>query len=376
MRFEFEAESEHQAKLTVIGIGGAGGNALNRMIESGLSGVEFVAINTDSQALRQSSASVRIQIGTRLTGGLGSGGKPEIGREAIEEDLDLVREAVEGTDMVFIAAGMGGGTGTGGAPVLARVARESGALTVAVVTKPFIFEGRQRGIQAELGIKELKQEVDTLIIIPNQRLLHVVPRDMPLLKAFKVADEVLLHATQGISDLITVPGLVNLDFADVRSIMQEMGDALMGTGTASGDDRARSAAEEAVSSPLLEDSFIAGARGVLVNITGGTDLTLHEVNEASTVISEAAGSDANIIFGAVVDPEMSNQVKITVIATGIGETIERSESQSLGAANGGMPSAPVLTLGRYESNKAFGDGMHAMSDDEMEIPTFLRRQMD
>jgi cell division protein FtsZ len=376
MRFEFEAESEHAAKLMVVGIGGAGGNALNRMIESGLSGVEFVAINTDSQALRQSSASIRIQIGTKLTGGLGSGGKPETGRQAIEEDLDLVRESVEGADMVFITAGMGGGTGTGGAPVLARVAREAGALTVAVVTKPFLFEGRQRGIQAELGIKELKQEVDTLIVIPNQRLLQVVPRDMPLLKAFKIADEVLLHATQGISDLIIVPGLVNLDFADVRSIMQEMGDALMGTGISSGDDRARNAAEEAVSSPLLEDSFIAGARGVLVNITGGTDLTLHEVNEASTVISEAAGTDANIIFGAVVDPEMSNQVKITLIATGIGEALKRPETHRFGATHGDSVQDAVVTLGRYESNQAFGGGMHAVSDDEMEIPTFLRRQMD
>ena len=317
-RFEFERESENLAKITVAGVGGAGGNAINRMIEEGLSGVEFLAVNTDAQALKLSRASHRIQVGSKLTKGLGSGGNPEVGRRAIEEDEALVIDAVKNSDMVFVTAGMGGGTGTGGAPMVARMARELGALTVGVVTRPFEFEGRRRNSQAVEGLKALKEAVDTLIVIPNQKLLHVVGADTPLTEAFSIADDVLLKATRGISDLITVPGLVNLDFADVKTIMANMGDALMGTGVAEGPDRARMATQQAISSPLLDDVDISGARGVLVNITGGPSMTLHEVSEATSLVQMAVGEDANIIFGAVVDPTNDNVLRVTVIATGFG----------------------------------------------------------
>ena len=316
--FELEVDVQPAATIKVIGVGGAGGNAVNRMIASGLRGVEFLIANTDIQALTGSMAGRKLQIGPQLTKGLGSGGDPMVGRRAAEEDEQAIADLLEGSDMVFITAGMGGGTGTGAAPVVARVARQLGALTVAVVSRPFDFEGRRRGRQALDGLAELRAVVDTLIVIPNQRLLHVVGKDTPLTDAFAVADEILLKATKGISDLVTVPGLVNLDFADVKSIMAAQGNALMGTGRAAGPDRASLAAHMAVASPLLEDNSVAGASGVLLNITGGRDLTLHEVNEASSVVIEAAGEDANVIFGAVIDPALDGEIVITVIATGFG----------------------------------------------------------
>ncbi len=318
MTFEFEERPRSEAKIKVVGVGGAGGNAINRMIDAGLVGMEFIGVNTDSQALAQSRATRRVQIGSRLTQGLGSGALPDVGREAIEEDRELVRESLLGANMVFVTAGMGGGTGTGAAPVVAELAREAGALTVGIVTKPFQFEGRKRMEQAEQGLRELRERVDTLIIIPNQRLLSIVMKDTTLVQAFRMADEVLHQATKGISDLIMVPGLVNLDFADVRTIMASMGDAIMGTGTARGEHRAVEAANGAISSPPLEDVSVAGARGILINISGGNDLTLFEVSEATNIVHEAAGEDANIIFGAVVDDSLSGEIRVTVIATGIG----------------------------------------------------------
>jgi len=310
------------ARIKVVGVGGGGGNAVNTMIAAGLQGVDFMTANTDAQALKANLASVKLQLGTAFTKGLGAGGNPEVGRKAATEDLERIREMLTGADMVFVTAGMGGGTGTGGAPVVARVARELGALTVGVVTKPFHFEGKKRGRQAEEGMRELKANVDTLIAIPNQRLLAVAGRNMSILETFKKADDVLLQAVRGISDLITVHGLINLDFNDVRTIMSEMGMALMGAAVASGEDRAVEAAQKAISSPLLEDVSIQGARGVLINITGGPDLTIHEVNEAATLIQEEADDEANIIFGAVIDESLHDQIRITVIATGFGEPRE------------------------------------------------------
>ncbi len=313
-------ENRSLAVLKVLGVGGAGGNAVNRMIASEIRGVQFLVANTDAQALSASVCQNRIQIGNRITGGLGSGGNPELGRQSAEEDVELLRTHLEGSDMVFIAAGMGGGTGTGASPVVARVAREIGALTVGIVTKPFTFEGKRRLRQAEEGLEELREEVDTLIVIPNQRLLHVVDRTTPLTEALRIADDVLTHATKGISEIITVPGLVNVDFADVRSVMTGMGNALMGMGFGQGPDRARLAADMAISSPLLEDISIAGAEALLVNFMGGEDMTLTEVDEASTLILEAAGADANVIFGAVIDPSMADQIRVTLIATGFGNS--------------------------------------------------------
>ena len=327
--FELEIDSTSTAKLKVIGCGGAGGNAVNRMIGAGLRGVEFISANTDVQALNQSLAPVRLQMGAHSTRGLGSGGDPTQGRRAAEEDEQTIADSLADSDMVFITAGMGGGTGTGGAPVIARLAKKTGALTVAVVTKPFAFEGRRRMRQAEEGLSELRAEVDTLIVIPNERLLSVVEQGTTLTDAFGVADEVLLKATRGISDLVTVPGLVNLDFADVKAVMSNRGNALMGTGRASGTGRALEAAQAAVSSPLLEDVSISGAEGVLVNITGGRDLTLHEVNEAASVVVNAAGEEANVIFGAVIDPNMDGEIMITVIATGFGP---QAASRPLGSS--------------------------------------------
>ncbi len=310
------------ARIKVVGVGGGGGNAVNTMIAAGLQGVDFMTANTDAQALKANLAAVKLQLGGEFTKGLGAGGNPDVGRKAATEDLERIREHLAGADMVFVTAGMGGGTGTGGAPVVARVARELGALTVGVVTKPFHFEGKKRGRQAEDGMRELKSNVDTLIAIPNQRLLAVAGRNMSILETFKKADDVLFQAVRGISDLITVHGLINLDFDDVRTIMSEMGMALMGAATASGEDRAVEAAQKAISSPLLEDVSIQGARGVLINITGGPDLTIHEVNEAATLIQEEADDEANIIFGAVIDESMHDQIRITVIATGFGEPRE------------------------------------------------------
>jgi len=314
------------AVIKVVGIGGAGGNAVERMIEAGLMGVEFVSINTDQQALMRSNAAQKVSIGVRQTKGLGAGGNPETGRKAAEEDRDQLVDVLDGADMVFITAGMGGGTGTGAAGVVAEIARDIGALTVAVVTKPFDFEGRRRTENAEKGIDALKDFVDTLIIIPNQRLLSVVDRETPLVEAFSIADEVLHHATRGISDLITVSGIVNLDFADVRTVLSGMGgDALMGAGIASGENRALEAARGAISSSLLEDVSIEGAKGVLINITGSTDMSLFEVNEAATLISEAAGSEANVIFGSVVDKELADEIRVTVIAAGFNRSKRKSK---------------------------------------------------
>jgi cell division protein FtsZ len=310
------------ARIKVVGIGGGGCNAINTMIDSNLEGVEFIAANTDLQALGVSKSPIKVQLGTKLTKGLGAGADPDIGRNAMMEDAEKMKELLTGADMIFVAAGMGGGTGTGGAPILAEIAKDHGALTVAVVTKPFIFEGKKRERIAEKGLEELKDAVDTLIAIPNQRLLMNSSKRMTLIDGFKRADEVLLHAVKGISDLITIPGLINLDFNDVRTVMSEMGMAFMGIGSAAGENRALEAAQKAVSSPLLEDISIDGAKGLLINITAGSDLTLHEVHEASSMIQEDAHDDANIIFGAVIDDAAGEEVRVTVIATGFGKAEE------------------------------------------------------
>src|SRR2546425_9287243 len=304
------------ACIKVIGVGGGGSNAVNRMIDAGLDGVEFLVANTDVQALEQSKASVKLQIGAKLTKGLGAGANPDIGKQAALEDTEKVIEALEGADIVFITTGLGGGTGTGAAPIVASLAAELGALTVAVVTKPFAFEGKKRQQQADRGLADLKECVDTVITIPNERLLATLERGTSLGDAFKIADDILRQAVQGISDLITVPGEINLDFADVKTIMHGMGMALMGTGVSSGEHRAVEAAQRAISSPLLEEASIEGAKGVLINITGGSDMTLFEVHEAASIIQEAADEEANIIFGTVIDPKMKDEVKVTVIATG------------------------------------------------------------
>jgi cell division protein FtsZ len=312
---EFDMDLDQFAAIKVIGVGGGGNNAVNRMIQAGLKGVEFISVNTDGQALILSHAPYRIQIGEKLTKGLGAGANPEIGEKAAEESREDIMKALKGADMVFVTAGMGGGTGTGAAPVVAECAKEIGALTVGVVTKPFTFEGRRRQSQAERGIAKLKEKVDTLITIPNDRLMQVVDKRTPIVEAFRIADDVLRQGVQGISDLIAVPGLINLDFADVKTIMQDTGSALMGIGVATGDNRAMAAAEAAIKSPLLETS-IEGARGVLLNITGGSSLGLFEVNEAAEIIAKAADPEANIIFGAVIDENLSDEVRVTVIATG------------------------------------------------------------
>lgn len=314
--FEFIEESAQEAKIKVIGVGGGGGNAINTMINKKLEGVDFIAANTDLQALKANRASIKIQMGRELTKGLGAGSNPEVGRDAAIEDQHAIADAIGHADMVFITAGMGGGTGTGGAPVIARIAKEIGALTVGVVTKPFGFEGRRREIQAEEGIKELKESVDTLITIPNERLLGLATDQTTMIETFHMADDVLLQAVRGISDLITVHGLINLDFADVKTVMNEMGMAIMGAGTSSGEARALDAATRAISSPLLENMSIKGATGVLINVTGSSNMTLHEINEASKLIQQEAHEDANIIFGAVIDENMKDAIRVTVIATG------------------------------------------------------------
>jgi cell division protein FtsZ len=332
------------AKIKVIGVGGGGGNAVNRMIQAGIKGVEFLVANTDLQAMRTSLAPVKIQIGGKLTKGLGAGANPEVGKQAALEDTERILEALSGADMIFITTGMGGGTGTGAAPIIASLAAELGALTVAVVTKPFGFEGKRRRVQAEQGIRSLRDTVDTLITIPNERLLNFVERGTSLNDAFKIADDILRQAVQGISDLITVPGEINLDFADVKTIMHGMGMALMGTGVSSGEHRAVEAAQRAISSPLLEEASIEGAKGVLINITGGPDMTLFEVHEAASVIQEAADEEANIIFGTVIDARMKDEVKVTVIATGFDAATKgllNSRGESLGAASSSRGQAPA-----------------------------------
>lgn len=317
MGFEFGMDLDHEmiAQIKVIGVGGGGSNAVNRMIDAGVQGVEFIAVNTDAQALHRSKAPIKLQIGEKLTRGLGAGAKPEVGKKAAEESREQIENALRGADMVFVTAGMGGGTGTGAAPEIAAIAREIGALTVGVVTKPFAFEGKKRSVQAESGVTSLKENVDTLIVIPNDRLLEIVDKNTPMLEAFREADNVLRQGVQGISDLIAVPGLINLDFADVKTIMTERGSALMGIGSASGENRAAEAARKAICSPLLETS-IDGARGVLMNITGGNNLSLYEVNEAADIVMRASHADVNMIFGAVINEDLKDEIRVTVIATG------------------------------------------------------------
>jgi cell division protein FtsZ len=328
LRLRFAEEGTAGARIKVIGVGGGGSNAVNRMVAVGLDGVEFIVANTDLQALRSSHTPMKLQIGSKVTKGLGAGADPNVGRQAALEDTDEILQALDGADMIFVTTGLGGGTGTGAAPVIASLATELGALTVAVVTKPFKFEGRKRQIQAERGLEALRDCVDTIITIPNERLLAIIDRTTPMVEAFATADDVLRQAIQGISDLIIVPGLINLDFADVKTIMSGMGFAMMGTGIAEGQDRAVEAARRAISSPLLEGACVNGARGVIINVTGGPDLSLVEVSEASSIVQEAADEDANIIFGAVVDPSLKGKVKITVIATGFGPPLaSRSVSQ-------------------------------------------------
>src|SRR5437016_8342403 len=353
------------ARIKVIGVGGGGGNAVNRMIDTGIEGIEFVVANTDLQALKRSRAPVKIQLGGRLTKGLGAGADPEVGRQAALEDTDKIIEVLEGADMVFVTTGLGGGTGTGGAPIVASLATELGALTVAVVTKPFQFEGRRRLQQAEQGLSELHESVDTVITIPNERLFAAVPQTASFADAFKAADDVLRQAVQGISDLITVPGLINLDFADVRTIMQGMGMALMGTGYARGENRAIEATQEAISSPLLEEASIKGARGVLINITGGHDLTLYEINEAASIVREEADEDANIIWGHVIDETMADAMKITVIATGFGHDVAT-------AGNGAQ--MPITTPPRYapRSPEEFPASPNSKRVEDLDVPTFIR----
>lgn len=394
---ELEESTNSRANLKVVGIGGGGCNAVNTMIKAELKGVEFIGANTDAQALAACGAPMRIQLGAKLTKGLGAGANPEIGKNAVLEDKDRVREILAGADMVFITAGLGGGTGTGGAPILASLAKDVGALTVAVVTKPFLFEGKKRQRQADEGLKELRKCVDTLITIPNQRLLNIAGRDMSLLETFRKADEVLLQAVKGISDLITVNGLINLDFADVRTVMSEMGMALMGTGAAGGENRAIEAAQRAISSPLLEDITISGARGILINITGGADLTLYEVNEASTLVQEEAHEEANIIFGAVIDENLREEMRVTVIATGFGRAEEREERIPESRTASAERDKTVVRFGRRENNRdiptfirqektvelqeklaksARGRLPANLGEDEYDIPTFLRKQAD
>jgi cell division protein FtsZ len=414
MIFEFEESPIANARMKVVGVGGAGGNAVNRMINEELEGVEFISMNTDGQALKSSQAQITLQIGKKLTRGLGAGARPEVGRQALAESEEEVRRALEGADLVFVTAGMGGGTGTGAAPLVAEIARDMGALTIGVVTKPFSFEGKKRERQAMQGLAELRRAVDTMILVPNDRLLAVVPKGTSFRDALKKADEVLLHATQGISDLIRVTGEVNVDFADVRTVMSARGPALMGSGFGEGDNRAQEAAQEAISSPLLDNVSIAGAKGVLINITGGMDLAIDEVTEISSIIQEEAGDEAEIIFGAVHDPELEEKIRVTVIATGFdsenddkviqgnfGRTrprtpvpvepvqsaqtmapvdqpvleppphVVQAELPEVRMAVGGGASEPVLPLSRFPERKVSREQIEGL-----DIPTFIRRQMD
>ena len=421
--FELGEDMRRSAYIKVIGVGGGGGNAINTMIDAGVVGVEFIAANTDRQSLEKSLAPNKLQLGSGLTRGLGAGANPRVGREAAQEDADAIREALSGADMVFVTCGMGGGTGTGAAPVIAQISREMGALTVAVVTKPFQFEGRQRMRQAEEGLEELRCAVDTIITIPNQRLLGVIDKRTPFKQAFTIVDDVLRQAVQGISDVIMMGGYINLDFADVKTVMSSMGRAVMGIGTARGDNRAVEAAQKAISSPLLEEGSIDGARGVLINITGGPDLAMTEIIEASTIIQEAADPEANIIFGSVINEDMADEVHVTVIATGFDvpaisqamrleakalprparqeaartEPVRQEPMSMPRAVNQDADIAELAVgeeriLGKAANLKAMMDkpaylrkvagldfkneSLGIDSDDELDVPTFLRRQAD
>jgi cell division protein FtsZ len=382
MFFELDTSYENHANMKVVGVGGAGGNAINRMIDAGLGGVDFIAINTDAQDLKTSKASHQVQIGNRLTKGLGAGAFPEIGRKAIEEDRDLVAESLVGADMVFVTCGMGGGTGTGASPIVAEIAKHQGALTIGVVTKPFEFEGRKRMSRALMGIEELKEKVDTLIVIPNQKLLSLASKETLLTDAFKLADEILLQATKGISELITVPGLINLDFADVKTVMAEMGDALFGIGYGTGENRAKEAATQSISCPLLDSVSILGAKAILVNITGGKDLTLLEANEAASLITEASGEDANIIFGAVIDEDLKDELRVTVIATGFGNHTDRSGVEkdytvdlfSCRRRAAEKPLSKYRELGGDSQKVLEKIKVQSYPSDDLEVPTFIRKQ--
>jgi len=371
------ADSAHNAfaKIKVVGIGGGGGNAISTMMSYQLKGVDFLAANTDIQALNTITAPIKIHLGAEITKGLGAGANPEVGRKAALESRDILYQYLEGSDMVFITAGMGGGTGTGGAPVVAEICKEIGALTVAVVTKPFAFEGRVRNQQADEGIAELREIVDTLIVVPNQRLLSLGGKNITLKEAFKKADDILYHAVRGISDLIIIPGLINLDFADVKNVMSNMGLALMGTGIASGDNRAVEAVQRAISSPLLEDNSIQGARGVLLNITGGSDMSLYEVNEASTLIQAEVDESANIIFGMVIDESMGNDIRITVIATGFEDASRRRGIEKLTLEGFAVPTFIRQKEGR-DTNTSKSVIMEDDLDPDFDVPTFLRKQAD
>jgi cell division protein FtsZ len=387
---EFDMNMDQLATIKVIGVGGGGSNAVNRMIEHGVQGVEFICVNTDAQALNLSKAPVKMQIGTKLTRGLGAGANPDIGKKAAEESREQIEEALSGADMVFVTAGMGGGTGTGAAPVVAEIAKDLGALTVGVVTRPFTFEGRKRSTQAVGGISVLKEKVDTLIVIPNDRLLEIVDKNTPMLEAFREADNVLRQGVQGISDLIAVPGLINLDFADVKTIMTERGSALMGIGVGTGENRAAEAAKKAISSPLLETS-IDGAKGVLMNITGGANLSLYEVNEAADIVSSASDPEVNMIFGSVINEELKDEILVTVIATGFDENeklvnnqqraerprMQQSPASNQSHSNQSQPQSQgqSQSQSREESQSESRNNSYSNADsDTLDIPTFLRNR--
>ena len=394
--FELMDSFSQSAIIKVLGVGGGGGNAVSHMVQAGLEGVDFICINTDAQALKHSKVRTALQIGCNITKGLGAGADPEVGRQAAMEDRDRIIELIEGCDMLFITAGMGGGTGTGAAPVVAQVAKELGILTVAVVTRPFEMEGNKRGRVADQGMLELSKYVDSLITIPNQKLLSVLGSTTTLLDAFKAANTVLQGAVQGIAELITRPGLINVDFADVRTVMSETGMAMMGSGAASGDDRAREAAEAAISSPLLEDINLAGAQGILVNVTAGMDLSIGEFQEVGNVIKQFASDDATVVVGTVIDPDMANQIRVTVVATGLGKPVARSVPQPMQTAMQAAvapqptmrvvrprsPMAPtdyaMLDKPTVQRQRAVGDGLRSESESEdlLDIPAFLRRQAD
>ncbi|KGA97006.1 cell division protein FtsZ [Alkalihalobacillus alcalophilus ATCC 27647 = CGMCC 1.3604] len=373
---EFEMDMDQLAQIKVIGVGGGGSNAVNRMIENGLQGVDFIAVNTDAQALHLSKAEAKLQLGGKLTRGLGAGANPEIGKKAAEESREHLEEVLQGSDMVFITAGMGGGTGTGAAPVIAEVAKELGALTVGVVTRPFTFEGRKRQTQAAAGIEALKEKVDTLIVIPNDRLLEIVDKNTPMLEAFREADNVLRQGVQGISDLIAVPGLINLDFADVKTIMSEKGSALMGIGIATGENRAAEAAKKAISSPLLETS-VDGAQGVLMNITGGSNLSLYEVHEAAEIVSAASDSEVNMIFGSVISENLKDEIVVTVIATGFDDVESKTAhrpSPSKMVKQKPRQEEPQQKEPRFNQAQSQPSTPNDEPADTLDIPTFLRNR--
>lgn len=382
---EFETNEDQLAIIKVIGVGGGGNNAVNRMIEHGVQGVDFIAVNTDAQALNMSKAEVKLQIGGKLTRGLGAGANPEVGKKAAEESKEIIEEALRGADMVFVTAGMGGGTGTGAAPVIAQIARDLGALTVGVVTRPFTFEGRKRSTQAVGGIGMMKEAVDTLIVIPNDRLLEIVDKNTPMLEAFREADNVLRQGVQGISDLIAVPGLINLDFADVKTIMSNKGAALMGIGISAGENRAAEAAKKAISSPLLETS-IDGATGVLMNITGGSNLSLFEVQEAADIVASASDEEVNMIFGSVINDNLKDEIVVTVIATGFNEEIiaqKQPRTGGLGAARAQQAATtqrearkeePQHSQPTFQQERPMSNHNHSSQDDALDIPTFLRNR--